>query len=258
VTSMEGMFINAIAFNQNLGAWDVTSLLDATNMFLNIALSTANYDALLIGWDAQTLQPGVTFSGGNSTFCNAAAARANMIAADDWVITDAGLDCTGAVVAELSTTSASDLEATGGNLPVILINGTITAASTVTITDTGAGTATSGVDFVAFGSPLVINIPAGIYDGSIGTAIVIPTLAIIDDALVEVDETIILNLSATTGEVSLGDANGDSATNVMHTYTITNDDIAGPPAIIPTLSWQTLLLLLLALILTSRVYIRNL
>jgi len=75
VTNMRSMFTDASAFNQNLGTWDVTSLIDATNMFLNIALSTANYDALLIGWDAQVLQPGVAFSGGNSTFCNAEAAR---------------------------------------------------------------------------------------------------------------------------------------------------------------------------------------
>jgi len=166
--------------------------------------------------------------------------------------------CCGVVGAdvELSTTSASDVEATGGNLPVILVNGAVTAASTVTIADTG--TATSGVDFVAFGSPLVVNIPAGIYDGTIATAIIIPTLAIIDDALVETDETIILNLSAATGDLSLGDANGDAATNVMHTYTITDDDVVGPPVIIPTLSWQTLLLLLLVLIFTGRVYLRRL
>jgi len=98
VTDMRAMFADASAFNQNLGAWDVTALNDAEDMFANIALSTANYDALLNGWDAQALQPGVIFSGGNSTFCNAEAARANMIAADNWVITDAGLDCAGVVV----------------------------------------------------------------------------------------------------------------------------------------------------------------
>ncbi|VAW45228.1 hypothetical protein MNBD_GAMMA02-688, partial [hydrothermal vent metagenome] len=161
------------------------------------------------------------------------------------------------VAVELSTATASDAEATGGNLPVILINGTVVAASTVTITDSGTGTATSGVDFVAFGSPLVVNIPAGTYDGTTATAITIPALVIIDDALVEADETIVLNLSTPTGDLALGDANGDTATNTVHTYTITDDDIAGTPVTVPTLSWQTLLLLSLALILTSRVYLRG-
>jgi len=49
-------------------------------MFLHVALSTTNYDALLIGWDAQALQSGVTFSGGNSTYCFGESARQNMIA----------------------------------------------------------------------------------------------------------------------------------------------------------------------------------
>jgi len=33
------------------------------NMFNGATLSTANYDALLIGWEAQTLQPNVNFHG---------------------------------------------------------------------------------------------------------------------------------------------------------------------------------------------------
>ncbi|GAG56298.1 unnamed protein product, partial [marine sediment metagenome] len=41
----------------------------AADMFLGVKLSTQNYDALLIGWDAQTLQNDVTFNGGNSTYC---------------------------------------------------------------------------------------------------------------------------------------------------------------------------------------------
>ena len=60
-----------------------------------LALSTANYDGLLIGWDAQALHAGVRFSGGNSNYCSAPAiaARANMIASDSWVITDGGQAC---------------------------------------------------------------------------------------------------------------------------------------------------------------------
>jgi surface protein len=93
VTDMSSMFAGAGAFNQNLGGWQVSALTQAANMFANIALSTDNYDALLIGWDAQVLQPSVTFGGGSSTYCEAEAERDNMINNDHWIITDGGRNC---------------------------------------------------------------------------------------------------------------------------------------------------------------------
>jgi len=93
VTNMAWMFQGATSFNQDLSSWDVSSLVGAANMFSGAKLSTDNYDALLTGWNAQTLQPNVSFSGGNSDYCNASAARANMIALDNWTITDGGNDC---------------------------------------------------------------------------------------------------------------------------------------------------------------------
>jgi hypothetical protein len=65
-----------------------------TDMFKNATLSTANYDALLIGWDALELSNNVTFHGGNSKYCSGANARANIIATDNWTFTlDGGLQC---------------------------------------------------------------------------------------------------------------------------------------------------------------------
>jgi surface protein len=93
VTHMNSMFQSASAFNQDIGGWDVTLLSSAADMFLGVKLSIPNYDALLIGWDAQTLQNGVTFNGGNSTYCAGEAARMNMINTDGWIITDGGMGC---------------------------------------------------------------------------------------------------------------------------------------------------------------------
>ena len=67
-------------------------------MFDFVVLSTANYDALLIGWatistNETPLKPNVPFSGGNSKYCNGASARASIISTYGWTITDAGLDC---------------------------------------------------------------------------------------------------------------------------------------------------------------------
>jgi len=54
----------------------VEGVTDASSMFYSAKLSTTNYDALLTGWDAQNLQNGVTFDGGNSTYCTGETARA--------------------------------------------------------------------------------------------------------------------------------------------------------------------------------------
>ena len=71
-----------------------------------------------------------------------------------------------------------------------------------------------------------MTIPAGTYDGTSATAITVP-LGIIDDSIVEADETVIITLSNPGVGFSIGDANGDASTQNNHTYTITNDDTAG-------------------------------
>lgn len=95
VTDMSGMFDGAVSANPDASGWDVSALADASNMFAGVTLSVSNYEALLTGWNAQVLQSGVNFSGGNSTYCytTATAARDEMVASDSWVITDGGRVC---------------------------------------------------------------------------------------------------------------------------------------------------------------------
>ena len=110
-------------------------------MLYGVTISRSNYEALLINWNAEALQPGLTFDGGNSTYCSNAAAnaRANMINSDGWTITDGGQDCTESTPPPTVVTSpASNIKATGARL-----NGTAdpNGASTVAWFEWGSSTA---------------------------------------------------------------------------------------------------------------------
>lgn len=89
VTNMASMFSGCDVFDQDLGTWDITSLTDAASMLSLVSLSTANYDSLLTGWEAQAYNNDVPFHGGNSQYSPGApaTARANLVA-DGWIITD--------------------------------------------------------------------------------------------------------------------------------------------------------------------------
>jgi len=93
VTTMYAMFNYALVFDQDISGWDVTALTNATAMFNFGALSTANYDLLLIGWEGQAVLDNVTFSCGSSKYTGggaAATARQALIDDHTWDITDGG------------------------------------------------------------------------------------------------------------------------------------------------------------------------
>lgn len=97
VTYMTVMFYNATAFNQPIGSWNVSNVTNMNDMFTGAQLSSANYDALLIGWSTISpnetpLKSNVNFSGGNSIYCSGAIARASIISTYGWTITDGGQD----------------------------------------------------------------------------------------------------------------------------------------------------------------------
>ena len=139
VLDMDSIFYKASAFNQNIGGWNVEVVRFMRGMFFGVTLSPTNYDALLTGWDSQTLTSGVAFHGGGSKYSSDVAhtARGNMISSDRWVITDGGRVNDHAPIFTSGTTV--DVE-----------EGT-TAVTTVTATDADEGqtvtfTLTGGAD----------------------------------------------------------------------------------------------------------------
>lgn len=60
VNDIDNMLYQCYAFDQDISGWDVSGVTTATNFGLSWGMSTDNYDKLLIGWSAQSLQSGVT------------------------------------------------------------------------------------------------------------------------------------------------------------------------------------------------------
>jgi len=100
VTSFFQMFYGATAFNQDISNWDISLVTEMSNMLLNTALSTANYDLLLTGWTGWTLgaatktvQSSVNFNASPTKYSllsDAEAARAWLVGTKLWTITDGG------------------------------------------------------------------------------------------------------------------------------------------------------------------------
>ena len=90
VTTMNSMFYSAPVFNQDIGTWSVGKVTDMANMFHFDTLTTPNYDALLSGWAAESVQYGVFFDAGSSRYSstNGAAGREILTNDDGWSITD--------------------------------------------------------------------------------------------------------------------------------------------------------------------------
>jgi surface protein len=101
VTFMRGMFRQNTVFDQDISNWDINQV-NRFDTFLSSTLSTPNYDALLIGWEAtlQVAYPGgagypytISISFGSSQYTLGGAAetaRTSLINNFNWTITDGG------------------------------------------------------------------------------------------------------------------------------------------------------------------------
>ena len=111
---------------------------------------------------------------------------------------------------EFSQSVGDDVEASGGNLPQLLVSGQVQAGHSLNIDVSVTGGTASAADYTA---PTTLNVGGGTYAS---TAFAIPSLQVVDDAIVEPNETITLGNIAGV-DVTLG-------TQTSTSYTILDDD----------------------------------
>ena len=96
VNDMDAMFFEATSFDQDLSDWDVSNVEDfggttEDEFMKDVTLSSANYDALLVGWSQLNLVDNLTIDFGRSQYSIAGqGARQSVINLDDWAIDDGG------------------------------------------------------------------------------------------------------------------------------------------------------------------------
>ncbi len=93
VQSMSGMFANAESAIPDISSWQISNVNNMHDMFSGVSLPPRLYDKILISFSDQQLQDDVSFSGGNSYYCEAEAAKNKIINDHNWEITDGGLNC---------------------------------------------------------------------------------------------------------------------------------------------------------------------
>ncbi|MFQ1700978.1 OmpA family protein [Loktanella agnita] len=128
-----------------------------------------------------------------------------------------------APLAEFAAATSQGSELTGANLPEILISGVVGETSTITLVITG-NTATAGVDFTIDNT--TITVPPGTYDGSSAASRFAIPITIINDAVVEGDETIDVSIQSITSagapstRLKVGDIQCAGPAQSTSTYTI--------------------------------------
>ena len=142
VTDMTNMFFNVTSFNQAVGDWNVGAVRNMENMFLGVTLSPTNYDSLLVGWNRQNLQTGITFNGGGSKYRSDVAhtARTNMMSSDTWTIADGGRVQAGDAPTKIFLSSTSIAENAEANAVVgtLSTNGGASSYTYARVAGTGA------------------------------------------------------------------------------------------------------------------------
>ena len=93
VTDMSNMFVLATSFDKSLGSWDIGAVDNMSRMLFNSGMSSASYDATLIGWSSGSSVPrDLALNARGLRYCSdeATAARDALIDTYGWTIIDNG------------------------------------------------------------------------------------------------------------------------------------------------------------------------
>jgi len=123
----------------------------------------------------------------------------------------------------VSWSSASSASVYENGTLVVLAQLSNPTTVNVTVPYTISGPATSGIDYTVTASPLTITA---------GSTTATATITVLDDALDEADETVILTIGAPT--------NADPGATTVHTATITDDDDAFSTGVLYQTPWTIL------------------
>lgn len=112
-SNMVFMFYGASEFNQDISGCDVSNVTDMSAMLSNSGLSTVNYDNVLIGWAAKTVQSNVTLGAYGLTYCAAIDDRQSLIDDYGWTISGDAIKSTtcNPVATEMSVEEPNDITA---------------------------------------------------------------------------------------------------------------------------------------------------
>ena len=116
VNNMSYMFYQAYSANPDMSGWNIGQVTIMFEMFNGVNLPIPTYDAALINFDSQVHNSNVNLTAGTSQYCDAANAKANLIA-NGWNITDGGQECTPAQ----PTFEPQQLSAPNDNTPYVKV-----------------------------------------------------------------------------------------------------------------------------------------
>jgi hypothetical protein len=92
---MDNMFNGAVAFNQDIGNWNISGVTVINNFMQGktpLTFSTTNLDAIYDGWSTKNPKPNLSISFGTAKYTSASSAgRAVLTGTYGWTITDGGI-----------------------------------------------------------------------------------------------------------------------------------------------------------------------